>query len=832
MATVGRTESGLFSIFLFGMNNRAEVIIVGGGAIGLSVAYHLGVEGQRAVHLFEKNQISSGTSWHAAGIVGPLRSSLNMTRLARHAIELFPQLEQETGQSIGYRRTGGYWLAQTQERLTELRRIGAVGAAVGLDTEIISPSELSRAVTFIQTDDLAGALWVAEDAQVSPVDLCTAYAAGAKSRGVVIEEHCGVDQFIVEQNAVKGVVLEDGRRFHSDIVVLCAGLWSRDLAATAGVRVPLQAVEHMYVVTEPMNSLPDPVPVIRDLDSDLYLKGDTGKLVLGGFERNAKPWDPESAGPHIPFLMFDEDWSHFEPIMRAGLKRVPELKNTGIHTFMNGPESFTPDTRPMIGESADVAGFYVAAGFNSVGVMSSAGVGHALAGWIQNGRPPYDLWEVDVARADPRWSDPHFLKERMREAVNDQFTMHWPLKQPRYGRDVRCTPLHGPLNKKGAVFGSMASWERPLWFAESRRDEKLIHTYKEQSWWKYTAREALRMKDRVAMADLTPFTKIELKGVGSLDAIQTLFAADMDISPDRSRYTVMLNERGGIEAEVTVLRLDGNHFRIISAAAARYRDLRLIRQLLKDYPSISIDDVTSAEAVIGVMGPQSRKLMERVTDEDCSGESFAFGDCRRMKIAGVPVVALRRSYVGELGWEIYMCSHFAEAVYEKLMACGSEFGVGHLGLLAVDGCRLEKKFGHWGHDLGPDVTPLEAGISHTVDMRKPRFLGRDALQQQIDTGINQRLILLEVVVESGERPLLLHDEPIVFEDEVIGITTSGGFGPRTGKLLSFALIRCNPEESLAHIFDNNFTIEVAGNSYDTRICPDAPYDPDGMRMRG
>ncbi len=814
------------------MNNRTEVIIVGGGVIGLSVAYHLGAEGQHSVRLFEKNQISSGTSWHAAGIVGPLRSSLNMTRLAMHAIRLFPQLERETGKSVGYRRTGGYWLAQTQERLTELRRIAAVGTAVGLDTEIISPSELSRAVSFIRTDGLTGALWVAEDAQVSPVDLCLAYAAGAKTRGVVIEENCGVDQFIVDNNAVKGVVLEDGRRFYSDIVVLCAGLWSRELAATAGVRVPLQAVEHMYVVTEPMNSLPDPVPVIRDLDSDLYLKGDTGKLVLGGFERNAKPWDPESAGPHIPFLMFDEDWSHFEPIMRAGLNRVPELKYSGIHTFMNGPESFTPDTRPMIGESTDVAGFYVAAGFNSVGVMSSAGVGHALAGWIQNGRPPYDLWEVDVARADPRWYDPHFLKERMREAVNDQFAMHWPLKQPRYGRDLRCTPLHGLLGGKGAVFGSMSGWERPLWFAEGRQDEKLIHTFREQHWWQYASREALRMKDGVALIDLTPFTKIELKGVGSLDALQFLCAADMDISPGRSRYTVMLNERGGIEADVTVLRLDPNHFRIISTAAARHRDFRRIRQLLKRYPSISIDDVTSTEAVIGVMGPQSRKLMERVTDEDCSGELFEFGTCRRIGIAGAPVVALRRSYVGELGWEIYVCSRFADAVYEKLMTCGIEFGIAHLGLLAVDGCRLEKRFGHWGHDWGPDVTPLEAGISQTVNMRKSQFLGREALQEQMETGIEQCLILLEVVVESGERPLLLHDEPIVLEDEIVGLTTSGGYGPRTGKLLSFGLIRCNPDESLANILDRNFTIEVAGTSYQTHICLDAPYDPDGMRMRG
>ncbi|MDE0310302.1 MAG: FAD-dependent oxidoreductase [Acidiferrobacterales bacterium] len=814
------------------MSNREDVIIVGGGAVGLSVAYHLGAQKQHSVRLFEKNQIGSGTSWHAAGIVGPLRSSLNMTRLAMHAVELFPRLEQETGQSIGYRRTGGYWLVQTAERLTELRRICAVGTAVGLDTQIVSPSELSRAIDFIRADDLTGAMWVGEDAQVSPVDLCSAYAIGAKSRGVTIEDSCGVDKFIVEHDAVKGVVLEDGRRYFADRVVLCAGLWSRELAATAGVRVPLQAVEHMYIVTETMNCLPDPVPVIRDLDSDIYLKGDTGKLVLGGFERNAKTWNPDSSGPHIPFVMFDEDWSHFEPIMSAGLNRVPALGSTGVHTFMNGPESFTPDTRPMIGESAQVAGFYVAAGFNSVGVMSSAGVGHALARWILDGAPPYDLWEVDVARADPRWSEPHFLKQRMREAVNDQFAMHWPLKQPQYGRDMRCTPLHGLLQGKGAVFGSMAGWERPLWFAHSRQEEKLIHTYSEQPWWRYVAREARQMKDAVTLTDFTPFTKIELRGAGSVDALQFLCAADVDIKPGGSRYTVMLNERGGIEADVTVLRHDEDHFRIISAAAIRYRDLRRMRRMLKGYPSVSMDDVTTTEAVIGVMGPQSRKLMECVTDEDCSGESFRFGTSRHMRIADTPVAALRRSYVGELGWEIYVGREFAAQVYERFLAAGRDLGIGQLGLLAVDGCRLEKRFGHWGHDWGPDVTPLEAGLVHAVNMQKSDFLGREALQRQIHAGLRQRLVLLEVLIESGERPLLLHDEPVVVEDEMIGLTTSGGYGPRTGKLLSFALIRCGPDESLAQIHDRVVTIEIAGVSHVARVCPEAPYDPDGMRMRG
>ena len=814
------------------MNSQTDVIIVGGGAIGLSVAYHLGVNGNYSVRLFENDCISSGTSWHAAGIVGPLRSSLNMTRLAMRAINLFPRLESETGQSVGYRRTGGYWLAQTQERLTELRRIDAVGRTVGLDTKIISPSELANAVAFIRTDDLTGALWVAEDAQVSPVDLCTAYAAGARSRGVSIEEDCSIDRLIVERGTVKGVSLIDGREYFADTVVLCAGLWSREIAQKAGVRVPLQAVEHMYVVTEPMNNLPDPIPVLRDLDSGLYVKGDTGKLVIGGFERDAKPWNPGAIRPQTPFMMFDEDWDHFEPMMQAGLNRVPELQNTGIREFMNGPESFTPDTRPLIGESGEITGLFVAAGFNSVGVMSSAGVGHVLAEWIANGSPPYDLWEVDVLRADPRWSDSDYLKERVHEAIHDQFAMHWPFKQPEYGRNIRCTPLHKQLEDQGGVFGSIASWERPLWFARNHDEKELVHTFGEQPWWTFTAREAQRMKNGVVMMDLTPFAKFELNGSGCLDALQFLCAADMDIAPGQSRYTVMLNERGGIEADVTVIRLEDNLFRIVSGAATRYRDLKRIRQLLKAYPSVELCDATSREGVIGVMGPLSRRLLEKVTGEDCSSDLFKFGACRTITVADRSVLALRRSFVGELGWELYADNDVAGDVHDELLASGSEFGIGHLGLFAVDGCRLEKKFGHWGHDWGPDVTPVEAGINLTYDMRKPRFIGREVIQRQLETGLQQRLVLLEVIVESGERPLLLHDEPVVLEDEVVGLTTSGGYGPRTGRFFSFALIRCRRDESFETICDKQFMVEVAGTGYAARICPEAPYDPDGMRMRG
>ena len=815
------------------MKNHVDVVIIGGGAVGLSVAYHLGSLGGCSVCLFERNQLSSGTTWHAAGIVGPLRSSLNMTRIAMYATELFPRLEKETGQPTGYRQTGGFWLAQTEERMTELRRICGMGRRAGLGVEMISGPEVGQTLPFLRSDDLAGALYVEEDGQVSPVDLCMAYAAGARSRGVVIEEGCGVTGFVVDKDRVNAVLLDDGRRVDCGTVVLCAGLWSRELANEAGVKVPLQAVEHMYVVTEPMNDLPVPTPIVRDLDSGLYLKGDTGKLVIGGFERNAKPWNPEANAMSAPYLTLDEDWDHFTPFMKAGIHRVPALKSAGIRMFMNGPESFTPDTRPLIGEFPQRSGLFIAAGFNSVGVMSSAGVGHALAHWIVNGKPPFDLWEVDIARVDPKWSNPKFLSDRMREAIYNQFAMHWPLKQPESGRNVRCPPLFEKLQQKGAVFGTVSTWERPLWYAENEDERKFIHTYKEQPWWNVATREAMRMAQGVALIELTPFTKIELKGPNALNALQYLCAGDMDMEVGLSRYTTLLNESGGIEADVTVTRLERNLFRIISSAATRYRDLARIRRLLGGFKALSLEDITSHESVIGVMGPMSREVLTRVSDDcDWSVESFPFTASRKLKLAGKPVLALRRSFVGELGWELYVQNEHACVVFDRLCKTAAEFGLTHLGHLALDGCRLEKRYGHWGHEWGPDVTPLEAGIEFTVAKGKSGFIGYDALERQRKIGVNQRLILLEVDSDFMEKPLLLHDEPVLLDGEIVGLTTSGGLGPRTGLSLAFAMIQCTLEESFESVCDKPYVIDVADRLFTARTLLDAPYDPDGMLMRG
>jgi len=812
----------------------ADIVIVGGGVIGLSVAYHLGRQNDLSVRLYEQNQISSGTSWHAAGIVGPLRSTLSMAKLAMQALELFPELEDETGHCPGFRQTGGYWLAQTEQRMHELRRIAAVGNYAGLDVDMQCAEEISRAVPLLKTQDLAGGLFVQQDGEVSPVDLCSAYAAGARARGVSIKENCSVDKFIVSRGRIGGVCLTDGRVVECEKVALCAGLWSRELAQLAGVGVPLQAIEHMYIVTEPIDALPQPTPVLRDLDAGIYIKSDAGKLVLGGFEKDPKPWDPSDTESAGGFLMFDQDWNHFEGFMHAGMHRIPILENVGVQLFLNGPESFTPDTKPMIGESPEVENFFIAAGFNSVGIMSSAGAGDALAKWIANGSAPYDLWEVDVARADPLWTDDAFLKERIREAVHNQFAMHWPLKQPKFGRNLRHSSITDTLKEQNAVFGCTASWERPLWHGTNRDEIVIEHTYEHQPWWHIAEREANQMKDGVGFAELSPFAKFDIFGPDAESALQYLCAGDISIGVNTSRYTVMLNAQGGIQADVTVTRRSDMHFRIVGAAATRFRESARIRRILKDFSNVEFADLTDMDTVIGVFGAKSRQLLSELFDEcDLSNASFPFGSFAQTTIKGLLVFVVRRSYVGELGWEIYIPCKHAKKVYDLLWQAGKSYQASHLGYLALNGCRLEKGFGHWGYEWGSHVTPIEAGLEFAVNKSKKSYLGCEALQRQRQIGVRKRLLLFEVVHDASSRPLLIHDEPVTCDDnEIVGLTTSGGLGPRTGKSIAFAILDCEPDESLFDLRRRSYSIEVAGQHFEAKALDEPPYDPDGMRMRG
>ena len=798
----------------------ARTIVIGGGAIGLSVAYHLTTRGAKDVILLERNQLTSGTSWHAAGIVGPLRATPNMTKLAMYAGELFPRLETETGMETGYKRTGGYWLARRPERMDELKRIASLGRHYGLTPEILSRQEASKNIPYLDLANHAGAMSVAEDANVNPVDLCMAYARAAKINGAEIREGVEVSEIIVDATETKGVRLVDGTMIDGDHVVLCTGAWSKPIAKKAGLDLPLQAVEHMYVVTEPTAELPEPFPVIRDLDTGIYIKGDAGgKLVIGGFEPDAKCWDAFGPEGNRAFLELPEDWEQFTPFMEAALTLMPKLESVGIQRFMNGPESFTFDTRPLVGEAPDVDGLFVAAGMNSVGIMSSAGIGKVLADWIMDGYPPMDLWEIDVARADPITASDKHINTRMKEAVSDQFDMHWPFKQPKAGRGLRKSVLHEKWEKQGAVFGITAGWERGLWYAQNESEENLPYSVEEQPWQKLAEREAAVMAAGTVLLDLSPFGKFDIKGEDALAFLQYITSAQMDVATGRATYTLLLNQNGGIEADVTVTRFAEKHFRITSGAATRWRDKARLRRLSSRY-SVDIEDVTEKEAVIGVMGQGARDLLSSLSD--CDWNDFPFSTARQVRVSGKHVTATRLSFVGELGWELSIPAQSAESIFDTLIHKGAS----PMGHYALDACRIEKKFYHWGHDLGPKVTPLEAGLEFTVNWKKD-FVGKDALLGQKRTGISRRMHLFEI----EGAPLVLHDEPIIENGRAVGLTTSGAKGARTKLTLAFGMIDVSVGETPARTCERVFEIEITGRRYKARALQQGPFDPKGERMR-
>lgn len=813
----------------------AEIVVVGGGVIGLSVAYHLGHAGAGDVLLLERNQLTSGTSWHAAGIVGPLRASINLTKLAIYATELFDTLEDETGQATGYLQTGGYWLAQTPDRMEELKRIAGMGELTGLETNLLDRATMAAAVPQLHVDDLAGALHVAADGQVNPVDLCMAYTKGARSKGVEIRENAPVDRVLTTAGKVSGVCMTDGHRIACNKVIVCSGAWSETLGRATGVSLPVQAVEHMYVVSEPLSDAPSPFPILRDLDSRIYIKGDAGKLVLGGFEPDAKPWDTAGSNGAVPFLELPEDWDQFEPFMSAGLHRWPALAESGIQHFMNGPESFTPDTRQIMGDVPGVSGLFVAAGMNSIGIMSSAGVGRVMAEWMIDGAAPMDLADVEVSRFDRSATNTAFLKTRVQEAVGNQFAMHWPYKQFVTGRGVKRTILHSEMDRAGGVFGAPAGWERPLWFAKAPEEKTLNYSTGYQNWWPATEREATAVRDAVALFDLSPFTKIDVVGSDALDLLQYLCAGDVDIGVDKTAYTPMLNARGGIEADVTVTRLAGDTFRVTSGAATRWRDLDRIRRWQE---SLGLDahvlDRTSEESVLAVMGPKSQQLLSGISDTVLSADAFPFGSSRIIDLGMARARATRLSYVGECGWELTCENDVAGHVYETLIDAGANFGLTHAGMFCLDACRIEKGFRHWGHDIGPDDTPLEAGLGFTVSWDKTTsmsegFLGRNALIQQRAEGTHRRLMMF--AVDEGD-PLLLHDEPIYRNGHLVGQTTSGARGFRIGKSVCLGWVKHDVGATLSELCKDTYTVKVAGALYDLTPLPRPAYDPGGTRMRG
>ncbi|MCG8359173.1 MAG: FAD-dependent oxidoreductase [Kiloniellales bacterium] len=808
--------------------SQARVVIVGGGIVGCSVAYHLTKLGWRDVVLLERKQLTCGTTWHAAGLVGQLRATSNLTRLAKYTTELYTTLEAETGQATGFKQNGSLSVASDAERFEELKRGASMARTCDLEVHVIGPSEARDLWPSLNVDDVVGAVFLPKDGQTNPTDTAMALAKGARMGGAAIVEGIKVTDVLTAKGRVTGVVTDQGT-IEAEFVVNCAGMWGREVGRMAGVNVPLQACEHFYIVTEEIDGLPRDLPVLRDPGGCAYFKEDAGKLLLGAFEPNAKPWALDGIPEDFSFDELPEDFEHFEPILEHAMKRVPLLETAGIRTFFNGPESFTPDVRYMLGEAPELRNFFVAAGFNSIGIQSAGGAGKVMADWIVEGHPPMDLWDVDIRRMSPFQGNRRYLAARAEESLGLLYAMHWPYRQYETARNVRLSPLHSRLKEHGACFGEVAGWERANWFAPNGGEPRYAYSYKRQNWFAYAAEEHKAVREAVALFDQSSFAKFLVQGRDAEGVLQRVCANDVAVPEGKVVYTQWLNERGGIEADLTVTRLREDAYLVVTGAAVATRDFTWLNRNIPAEAHAVVTDITSAQAVIGLMGPNSRELLSRVTDADLSNAAFPFGTSQEIELRYARVRATRITYVGELGWELYIPSEFAQGVFDALVEAGADLGLRLAGMHVLDSCRLEKAFRHWGHDITDEDTPLEAGLGFACRFDKNiPFIGRDALLRQKEAGLTKRLV--QFALEDPE-PLLYHNEPIYRDGALVGYLTSGNYGHHLGAAVGLGYVKHAEPIDRDFVTSGRYEIEVACERYPARASLRPLYDPKGERAR-
>jgi glycine cleavage system aminomethyltransferase T/glycine/D-amino acid oxidase-like deaminating enzyme len=783
--------------------DRAETVVIGGGVIGASVAYHLTRLGKRDVLLLEQGHLSGGTTWHAAGLVGPLRASESGTRLVQYSAELYAALEAETGLATGYRNVGGLIVARTEERMVQLRRTAANAAAYDMECELVTPQRAGELWPVMCVDDLLGALWLPGDGKVNPTDLTQSLAKGARMGGATVLEQVRATGFALNGRRVRAVETDRGR-VECEVVVSCAGQWAKALTNPLGVTVPLHSCEHFYVVTEPIEGTHPDLPIMRDPDGWTYFKEEVGGLVVGGFEPEAKPWRAPDDLPHpFEFQLLEEDWEHFSVLMDEAVRRVPVLAETGIRKFYNGPESFTPDNQFLLGRAPELDNLFVGAGFNSVGIASAGGAGRALAEWVVEGEPTTDLTGVDVRRFGPWAADPAYLRDRVVETLGLHYALPWPNREPETARGVRRSPLHGRLAERGAVFGTKNGWERPLFFGGD-----LEYSWTKPSWLAASAAEQRACRTGVAVFDQTSFSKYVVAGPTALGALQWVCAADVDVPVGQVVYTPWLNERGTYEADLTVTRDGPDRFWIVSSSATTVRDLDWLRR----QGEIVAEDVTDDFAVLGVMGPAAPALL--------GWSDFPFGTARTMTVAGVEVRATRMTYVGEPGWELTVPVARAVEVYQVLSAGGAV----DAGYNALESLRLEKGYRAFPRELSPDYSPFEAGLVFATALKSDKpFLGRKALEAQrewlAEGGPRRRLV--SFVLEDPS-PMLWGGELLVRDGAVAGQVTSAAWGETVGASLGLAYLRADRPVTAESLAGGRFEVDVAGERYAARLSLRAP----------
>lgn len=806
---------------------KARAVVIGGGVSGCSVAYHLAKAGWTDVVLLERRKLTSGTTWHAAGLIGQLRGSANMTRLAKYSADLYRGLEAETGVATGMRQVGSISVALTAERHEELLRQATVARIFDVEVHEISPAEAKAKYPHLNIDGVVGAVALPLDGQCDPANIAMALAKGARMRGAKIFEGVLVTKVTTSGGRVTGVDYETAEgptHIEADVIVNCGGMWGRDLALQNGVTLPLHACEHFYLITEPVAGLDPMTPVLRVPDECAYYKQDAGKMMLGAFEPKAKPWGMEGIRKDFEFDTLPEDWDHFMPILEHAMNRMPLFQTAGIHTFFNGPESFTPDDRYYLGEAPEVKGYWIAAGYNSIGIVSSGGAGQALAHWITEGEPPFDLWEVDIRRAQPFQKNRAYLKERVTETLGLLYADHFPYRQVVTSRGVRRSPIHDHLEARGAVFGEVAGWERANWFANPGQEREYRYSWKRQNWFDNQRAEHLAVREAAGLFDMTSFGKIRVEGRDAMAFLNRISSAQMDVVPGRIVYTMFLNERAGIEADLTVTRLSETAYLAVVPGATLQRNLAWMRAHVGDDFAV-ITDVTAAESVLCLMGPQSREVLAKVSPNDFSNTTHPFGQAREIEIGMGLSRAHRVTYVGELGWELYIPTDQTAHVFEAIMEAQPDLKL--CGLHTLDSCRIEKAYRHWGHDITDEDHVLEAGLGFTVSTRKPAFIGRDAVMRKKGAGVDRRLVQFRL---KDPEPLLFHNEAIVRDGKIIGPVTSGNYGHHLGGAIGMGYVPAKGQ-SEADILGSTYEIEVAGQRHAAIASLIPMYDPTSERTK-
>jgi glycine cleavage system T protein len=808
--------------------SHAEIVVIGGGIIGCSTAYHLARDHKADVILLEQGTLTSGSTWHAAGLVGQLRSSASITRVLKYSVDLYKGLEAETGLATGWKMTGCLRLATNSDRWTEFRRLATTAKSFGMDMHLLTPQEVKAMWPLMTVDDLVGASWLPTDGQASPSDITQSLARGARMHGAKIVENVRVTGFDIEDGRIRRVRTTLGD-IACEKVVNCAGQWARQVGAMAGINVPLQPVKHQYIITETVPGLATDAPTIRDPDRRTYFKEEVGGLVMGGYEPNPQPWTTGDVPDDFAYRLFDDDFDHFEQHMEQAIARVPALEKVGVKQMINGPESFTPDGNFILGVAPECRNMFVGAGFNAFGIASGGGAGWVLAQWVVDGEAPLDLWVVDIRRFSGMHRDRQWVLDRTLEAYGKHYTIGFPHEEYESGRPRVVSPLYERLKAHGAVFGSKLGWERPNWFAPKGVEPKDIYSMGRQNWFSAVGDEHRHVREAVGIFDQSSFAKYEMTGPDALKALDWVCANDVGKSVGRLTYTQLLNTRGGIEADLTVARLAEEKFYIVTGTGFRTHDLGWIEDHIPDDLDVTLRDVTEDFGTLSLMGPKARDVLAAVTDADVSNAGFPFGHVREIAIAGHVVRALRVTYVGELGWELHVPIDAIGTVFDALMAAGAPFHIRPVGYRALESLRLEKGYRAWGSDITPNDTPLDAGLGWAVKLRKNTdFLGRRALEAL--QGEKRKKALAGFTVDNPD-VVLVGRETILRNGEPVGYLTSGGYGYTLGKNVGYGYVRNAEGLDDDFLTGGDYELVVAMERTPAKIHLEPLYDPAAARVK-